>query len=206
MNRSHCIIGSLVLALVASGHGAAATLRTILAGGETDFPADTPSGRLDTENEFAFVGALAISSGSANYKGSAVALSREWVLTAGHNVDLNDDGLPDAIWNGTFHSPGLGAFSVTEAFTYRSFTGFGNPSVNDDLALLHLANPLPVWMGFPTLGRGAGIGEFVTLVGFGRSGYGSYGYTSNASLTDRRFGSNVIDSLLLDDEVTGGSS
>ena len=127
-----------------------------------------------------------------------MALSREWVLNAGHNVDLNDDGLLDPSWIGTFQFPDYGAFSVTEAFTHCSFTGFGNPSVNDDLALLRLANPLPVGLGYPTLGSGAGIGDVITLVGFGRSGN-----STNASLTDRRYGSNVIDSFYLDDEGSG---
>ena len=175
----------------------------ILAGGETQLPADTPSGRLDTAGTFPFVGSLAISSGGGSYKGSAVALSPEWVLTAGHNADLNDDGLPDALWGGTFNLPGYGSFGVAQAFTNPGFTGFANPSVNDDLALLHLAAPLPIGMGFPTLGSGASIGDFITLVGFGRSGYGSYGYTTNASLTDRRYGSNVIDSFQLDEEGSG---
>ena len=138
--------------------------KTIVAGGETEQPNDTPSGRLDTAGKFSFVGALAISRGDGNYKGSAVALSPEWVLTAGHNVDLNDDGLPDTTWSGTFHLPDYGSFGVAQAFTYSSFTGFANPSVNDDLALLHLAVPLPVGMGFPTLGSGASIGDFITLV------------------------------------------
>ena len=177
-------------------------LKTILAGGETDLPADTPSARLDATGEFAFVGALSIFSGGGNYRGSAVALSRDWVLTAGHNADLNDDGLPDAGWGGTFYVPGYGSFAVGQAYTHPSFTGFANPSVNDDLALLHLTVPLPFGMVFPTLG-GAGISDVITLVGFGRSGYGDYGYTTNASLTDRRFGSNVIDSFQLDDEGSG---
>ncbi|MCX6878154.1 MAG: trypsin-like serine protease [Verrucomicrobia bacterium] len=172
-------------------------------GGETDLPADTPSSRLDTAGEFAFVGSLAIAGGGGNYKGSAVALSPEWVLTAGHNVDLNDDGLPDAVWSGTFHLPGIGSFGVAQAFTPPGFTGFAKPTVNDDLALLHLSTPLPAGKGFPTLGSAAGLGEVITLVGFGRSGYGSYGYTTNATLTDRRFGSNIIDSFLLDDEGSG---
>ncbi len=136
-----CLLSSAVQATITA---------TIFAGGETDLPADTPSGRLDTEGTFSFIGALAISSGGGNYKGSAVALSREWVLTAGHNVDLNDDGLPDTAWSGAFHLPGYGAFAVTQAFTYSGFTGLGNPSVNDDLALLHLATPLPPGMGFPS--------------------------------------------------------
>jgi hypothetical protein len=130
-------------------------------------------------------------------------LSADWVLTAVHNTDLNDDGLPDALWSSTFLLPGYGSFSVAQAFINPGFSGFGNPSVNDDLALLHLAVPLPVGLGFPTLGSGAGIGDIITLVGFGRSGYGSYGYTTNASLTDRRLGSNVIDSFQLDDEGSG---
>jgi secreted trypsin-like serine protease len=162
-----------------------------------------PSRRLDTAGEFAFVGSLAIAGGGGNYKGSAVALSPEWVLTAGHNADLNDDGLPDAVWSGTFHLPGVGSFGVAQAFTHPGFTGFAKPAVNDDLALLHLSTPLPAGMGFPTLGSEAGLGMVITLVGFGRSGYGSYGYTTNSSLTDRRFGSNVIDSILWDDEGSG---
>lgn len=176
---------------------------TILAGGEFDSPADRPSSRLDTEGAFSFVGALEISNGTSSYQGSAVAISREWVITAGHNVDLNDDGLADALWSGNLHLPGYGVFVVAQAYTHPGFTGFANPSVNDDLALLRLADPLPLGMGFPTLGSGAGIGDVITLVGFGRSRYGSYGYTTTASLTDRRYGFNVIDSLFADDEGTG---
>jgi hypothetical protein len=43
----------------------------------------------------------------------------------------------------------------------------------------------------------------VTLAGFGRSGFGDYGYTTFASLTERRTGQNVIDSLQLDDQGGG---
>lgn len=176
---------------------------TILAGGEFDSPADRPSSRLDTEGAFSFVGALEISNGTSNFKGSAVAISRDWVITAGHNVDLNDDGLADALWSGNLHLPGYGVFVVAQAYTHPGFTGFANPSVNDDLALLRLADPLPLGMGFPTLGSAAGIGDVITLVGFGRSGYGSYGYTTTASLDARRYGFNVIDSLSADDEGSG---
>lgn len=165
MKHSRSIIGLLMF--MAVGDADATTLRTILAGGETELPADTPSGRLDTEGTFSFVGALAISSGGGNYKGSAVALSREWVLTAGHNVDLNDDGLPDTAWSGAFHLPGYGAFTVTEAFTHSGFTGFGNPSVNDDLALLRLGAPLPVGLGYPSLGTGASEGILSPWWGLG---------------------------------------
>lgn len=39
----------------------------------------------------------------------------------------------------------------------------------------------------------------MTLAGFGRSGYGDYGYTTLAGLTDRRVGQNIIDSFQMDD-------
>ena len=43
------------------------------------------------------------------------------------------------------------------------------------------------------------VGSQAALVGFGRSGYGNYGYTTSATLTDRRVGYNVVDSLTPDD-------
>jgi hypothetical protein len=174
----------------------------ILAGGETAAPEDAPSRRLDAGGEFPYVGALEIRGNSGVCKGSAVAISDRWLLSAGHNADLDDDGLPDAGWSADFHLPGFGVFSVEKALVHPDFGGFANPSVNDDLSLLYLATPLPAGLGYPSLGS-AGVGDLVTLVGFGRSGYGSYGYTTNASLTDRRGGANVIDTLSPDDEGAG---
>lgn len=176
---------------------------TILAGGELNFPADTPSKRIDVNGEFSFVGALEVFGGTSSFSGSGVALSRSWILTAGHNVDLDGDGLVDSGWSGNFHLPGLGAFGVVETIIHPSFTGFANPSIHDDLALLRLAEPLPAAVAFPRIHSSVDPGDVVTLVGFGRSGYGSSGYTTDASLADRRYGSNVIDSLTLDDEGSG---
>jgi len=205
--RKTVCLGGVVVAGICpwlpSPQASASVTAMILAGAEFDSPADAPSLRLDTEGDFSFVGALEISNGSSAFRGSAVALSREWVLTAGHNADLNDDGLADAQWSGNLHLPGYGVFGVAQAYTHLGFSGFANPAINDDLALLRLAEPLPVGMGFPTLGSGAGIGDVITLVGFGRSGYGSYGYTTTASLDARRYGFNVIDSFTADDEGAG---
>lgn len=197
--REAVLVAVLCVGLVTTCDVSGATLKCILAGDETALPSDTPSNRLDGAAEFPFVGALAISGGSGSYKGSAVAISPEWILTAGHNADLNDDGTADAAWNGRFHLPGFGVYEILQAYTHPAFNGFANPSVNDDLALLRLAAPLPDSIAFPGFGSVA-IGETVTLVGFGRSGYGSYGYTTAASLTDRRFGDNVVDRLSVDDE------
>lgn len=181
------------------------SLLAIQAGGEFALPTDFPSQRIDDltgSSDFSSSGALGITSGSSSYYGSAVALSRNWVLSAGHNVDFNDDGLPDSGLSIDYHLPSYGTFTATSYFTKPSFTGFGNPTVHNDLSLLYFENPLPE-IAFPALGLSMNIGDQLDLVGFGRSGYGSYGYTTDAGLTDRRTGANVVDSFEAASSGTG---
>ena len=175
----------------------------ILAGDEFGVPDDFPSNRLDPDggdSVFNAVGGLEIISGNASFVGSGVALSPNWVLTAGHNVDIDSDGAADAGLSFTYHLTGLGAYTVDEVHVAGSFSGFGNPVVNDDLALLYVAGGLPTGLNFPTSILGGDVGLEITLVGFGRSGFGSFGYTSSAGFTDRRVGWNVIDDLEVDDD------
>jgi secreted trypsin-like serine protease len=177
----------------------------IQAGGEFDLPTDFPSQRLDdlsSSSSYAFAGALGISSGGSNYFGSGVALSQHWVLSAAHNVDFNDDGLPDSGLTIDFNLPGFGTYTASSYQTNPSFTGFGNPTVHNDLALLYFADPLP-GLAFPALGLSMEVEDQLDLVGFGRSGFGSYGYTTNASLTDRRTGANVVDTFEAASSGTG---
>lgn len=166
----------------------------ILAGGEFDLPGDAPSSRLDTEGIYSYVGALDISVGGYSYRGSGTALSPNWVLTAGHNVDFNDDGLVDGDLGVDFNLPGYGSYTASSFYAHPDFSGFNNPSIQYDLALMYFDDPLPSLL-FPTLGNSLTLNATATLVGYGRSGYGSYGYTTDASLTDRRVGYNVIDEL-----------
>jgi len=184
------------------GLASVTTVHAIMAGGETALPADSPTSRLDplgAASPLNAVGALAITSGGFNYKGSGVALSPNWVLTAGHNLDLDDNGSADPGLAISFHLPGFGAYSASACYTHPGFTGFGNPSIQRDLGLLYFATPLPAGLLFPSLSNDLQLGDQVTLVGFGRSGYGSYGYTTSASLTDRRVGWNIVDSFTTDD-------
>jgi hypothetical protein len=120
-------------------------------------------------------------------------------LTAGHNLDLNDNGSPDAGLSISFNLPGFGTYAASSFYTCPGFTGFGNPSVQRDLGLLHLSTPLPGGILFPSLQGVMQVGSQAALVGFGRSGYGNYGYTTSATLTDRRVGYNVVDSFTPDD-------
>lgn len=176
--------------------------QAVLAGDEAALPADSPAARLDmlgAASSFNFVGALQIQSGGFSFKGSATAISPNWVLTAGHNLDLNDNGVPDAGLAINMHLPGFGVFAANAFYTHPGFSGFGNPSVQRDLGLLYFENPLPTGLHFPTLYGSLQVGNEVVLAGFGRSGYGNYGYTTEASLTDRRIGYNVVDSFTTDD-------
>lgn len=189
----------LNLAVVSSVHA-------ILAGDEYSLPADSPANRLDTlgaASPFNAVGSLAISSGGFNYIGSATAISPYWVLTAGHNLDLNDNGTPDTGLSINFNLPGFGTYTGTGFYTCPGFTGFGSPSIQRDLGLIHLENPLPSSVLFPTLNGSLNSGTQVLLTGFGRSGYGAYGYTTFATLIDRRVGYNVVDSFQADDGGAG---
>ena len=120
--------------------------RTVLAGSSTGSPADSPTMRLDTQgaaSPYNFVGALQVSSGTQIYYGSASAISPHWVLTAAHNVDYDDDGAADAGLSVQFKLPDYGSFTATSTVVHPDFSGFGNPTVNDDLALLYFASPLP---------------------------------------------------------------
>jgi hypothetical protein len=201
-----CLSRSTAAALLLAFAGFAPNAHAILAGGETALPPDSPAIRLDAlgaASPFNAVGALAINAGGFSYHGSATALSPHWVLTAGHILDLNDNGQPDAGLGVNFHLPGFGVYSASSLFTTPGFTGFGNPSIQHDLGLLYFETPLPDSLNYPSLAGVPLIGAEVTLVGFGRSGYGDYGYTTLASLTDRRVGQNVIDSFTPDELGSG---
>src|ERR1035437_8291600 len=146
-----CLFGVAALALAL---GTVPIAKGIMAGDETALPADSPAARLDTlgsSSAFNAVGSLAISSGGVSYKGSATAISPNWVLTAGHNLDLNDNGSPTPGLSINFNLPGFGTYSASSFYTCPGFTGFGNPSIQRDLGLIQLANPLPAGVLYPRL-------------------------------------------------------
>lgn len=94
-----------------------------MAGGETGFPSDTPANRLDplrAASPFNAVGALDIRSSEFTQVGTAI--SPNWVLTAGHNLDLNDSGTPGAGLSINFNLPGFGRFNASAFHTHPGFT------------------------------------------------------------------------------------
>ncbi|MCK4851075.1 MAG: trypsin-like serine protease, partial [Phycisphaerae bacterium] len=161
---------------------------------------------------FAGVGSVRADVGSSTWLGSGTPISRWHVLTAGHVVDINDDGSADEdadhySFNLNFGSDYSSTHTASAVSVHPHFTGFNNPSVNDDLAILTLSNPIPEEVPIYDLWRTplSTPGQTVALVGYGRSGDGVNGYTTDASWTIKRLGYNNVDDSDPDDEGSGAA-
>ena len=180
----------------------------ILAGAGSFSPADSISNRLDpntTDSLYAGVGSLAIDSLGSSLLGSGVAISPWHVLTAGHNVDTNDDGAVDPDWSGSFQLNFGSSLShlipIESATLAPTFTGFLNSSVNDDLAVLNLAQRLPDGVPYYNMWNEIiEMGLQFSMVGYGQSGDGVTGYTIAADGGLKRVGGNRVDSFWGDDD------
>lgn len=183
----------------------------IVAGDPNGSPADSPSNRVDlntTSSPFAGVGSVQVNTRRGTYIGSGTPISSRHVVTAGHVVDINNDGRSDRkdgikstylILN--FGGSQTHKIAVSRIDVHPDFTGFARPSVNDDIAVLTLASPLPA--GVPTYGLPTGdlaASTTLTMVGYGRSGDGVNGYTTNASWTVKRRGENNADAFYTQDD------
>jgi hypothetical protein len=197
----------------------------IVAGDPNGSPTDSPANRVDsntTTSPFAGVGSVQISANRGTYIctgtpfdiPSTLVVERTYVLTAAHCVDLNNDGKSDkkdGIKSVKFNlnldiDAGTDKVdvSITAAswVTHPNFTGFNKPSVNDDLAVLTLGAELPPGVPIYDLATSdMAAGTTLYLVGYGRSGDGVNGYTTNASWTIKRRGENNADAFYTQDDA-----
>src|SRR5262245_27914436 len=183
-----------VLSAIAGGSDFHAVL---VAGDSRGNPSDSPSKRVDPNTEtspFAGVGSLRITaSDGTTYICTGTPIDSVHVLTAGHCVDIDDNGIPD-ITGLTFNvnldtDPGTDQVDLAvPAAAWEAnpnFSGFNSPSINDDLTVVTLATPLPSNVPtYPLADSNMVAGStHLYMVGYGQSGDGVKGYYVNPSFT-----------------------
>jgi len=194
---------------VAGEPQAISVTKCIVVGDPNGDPPDSPSLHVDAnvpDSPFAGVGSVRgdLGDGMAVI-GTGTLIGRRYVLTAAHVLDLDDDGTADLdVSDLTFvlNSSCTPQFLSVQAYwIHPDFTGFDNPSVNDDLAVLELTCDVPPGVPHYPLWRSSlEVGQVLQQVGYGRSGDGVSGYTQGPSFTVKRVGSNVMDRVQLDDD------
>jgi len=195
--------------------GLADVHKLMVAGDPQGSPADSPGLRVDpntTDSLYAGVGSLRVDATAFDgytYIGSATAISPTHVLTAAHMLDLDNNGTIDVaptdvdfILN--FGSDFSHVITASALFIHPDWTGFLNPSVSDDVAVIELSIPLPAGVPIYALNTDPfDLIETVTLVGYGTSGDGVGGYYIDPEFEVKRVGGNLTDFFDVDDEGSG---
>ena len=198
-------IAGEILPVTSAEHAAVEYVPMIVASGE---PGDAPLDRVTAEYEA--VGSLWMRgrAGSFICTGTLVndpitiggdeETDGDWVLTAGHCLDSNNNGRADfKAREVTFYPDGDTANGIVaeRLILHPNFNGFGRGgSVSDDIALIKLKEPAPVEPHDFEEATVPGGSEF-RMVGFGLSGDGNDGYDNNLG-TDfgvKRHGGNHFD-------------
>lgn len=186
------------------------TMNPLLQGSVTD----NPDQRIDPNvpsSPFAGVGSIYTYSDTDGYIGSGTPLNQRWILTAAHVVDIDGNGEVDPDFSFLFVLNNEGSYSsvlsVQKAIVHPAWNGFGfNGTVDDDLALLKLAEDLPA--GVPTYDLYHNpllVGDALKLVGYGESGNGVNGYTVGPEFAVKRTGMNVADEFEEDGDLPAGN-
>ena len=186
--------------------------KMVVAGDPNGSPADSPSNRVDpnvTTSPYTGVGSLQIQSGGSTFICTGTAIGPQHVLTAAHCLDLDDNGDIDMSASNVHFNLNYGSnlshtITASALYVHPDWTGFANPVVNDDVAVIELTGVLPAGVPIFPLNSDPFVAiETLNLVGHGRSGDGVTGYTTGASFTIKRTGQNRADLFGTDDEGSG---
>jgi hypothetical protein len=194
------------------GPVAATVDKAIVVGDPCSSPPVTPADRVD-ENvpSSPFAGVVSINpiSDDGSYLCSGVVISDRHILTAGHCADDDDDGQANLdlaqtriVFN---HQASPVIYTGIDAVDlHPDYTGFNNPAINDDIAVITLGEPIPAGVPiYPMVDEPFVHVEGIIMAGYGRSGNGVTGDTVGASFFVKRTGQNLVTRAQLDDEGSG---
>lgn len=188
-------------------------------------PPDSPDARVDpntADSRFSGVVSIEIISGGYQYICSGALVAKRSVVSAGHCVDVQDNGvvidLKDptnrvrVLFNNSpiANSPANAAIVASKVSMHQDYQGFGNcPAgssadafcVNDDVAVITLSEDAPKEAKIYKISKAPiKSGTRIIMAGYGTSGNGIDGYNVAPDYGIKRTGQNYMDLFDGDDE------